>query len=424
MRARARPGDIDPDDDLGNDAAAHDGPESVRAGHVFAGRGRADRAPTVGPDRAAADVPAVTPGEVPTARPPAVDDESRVAGGTPGVDMTGVTRLADRIRRLPRSTPGVRATTPTPTPRAPGSGGIERQKITVTSSVLFDAARDLTAFRFSDRPGFVLNPRLAAFDLDKVGNIQAQLGLSSVAPNPDTGRPDVEVTAERVDEELGRRVEVASAPVRADGSFALYPLPLDEQADGPTKYDLVIHGPAVTTLIIRGVPVTEGAPDAGADAAAFDTIALLASETYRVNLETGSAVAPRGARVRFYQTLADDDVPFLIDERPVDPLTGRFAKDEPLSAAPVVVYGTFDTSFAVVAAAPTEGAARYSVAAFAPLYGSGDSRERRSRRPRRREARPHSTSPRFQYLRAPPRARSRRTSPPQPRASTTTARYS
>ncbi len=320
-------------------------------------------APTVGqPTVPSVDVP-MTPGELLGNSPPGSSTTNpALTGGTPVVTPAPLTPIAPITPITP--------TTPTPTPTPPGSGGIDRT-VTVTSSVFFDAARDLVAFRFSDRPGFVLNPRLVAFDLDKVGSIQAQLDVSSVAPNPDTGRPDVEVTAERLDEELGRRVEVASAPVRADGGFTLYPLPVDKQADDPTTYDLVIHGPAVTTVIIRGVPATEGAPDSSADVA-FDTITLLASETYRVNLEAGGAVAPRGARVRFYQTLKDDAAPFLIDELPVDPLTGRFATDEPLSAAQVVMYGTFDTSFAVVAAAPTEGAARYSVAAFAPLYGNGD----------------------------------------------------
>jgi hypothetical protein len=256
-------------------------------------------------------------------------------------------------------------------PSPPDDGGIEGQTVTVTSGVFFDAARDLVAFRFSDRPGFVLSSSLAAFDLDRVGSIQSRLDVASVAPNPATGRPDIEVTAERLDEDSRRRVEVASAPVRADGSFVLYPLPVDEDADDETSYDLVIHGPAVTTVIIRGVPVTKGAPDADSDVA-FGTISLIASDTYRVNLDAASAVAPRGARVRFYQTVADDDAPFLIDERPVDPLTGRFAVDEALSAAPVVVYGTFGSTFSLVSAAPAEGAAHYSVAAFAPLYGNGE----------------------------------------------------
>jgi hypothetical protein len=262
---------------------------------------------------------------------------------------------------------------PSPEPEDPPGpdGRFDDTSVTVASSVFFDATRDLAAFRVGNRLGFVLNPSLAAYDLEKVGSIQAQLDVSAIPLDPGTGRPDVEVTAETLNDDSSRRVEVASAAVRADGTFTLYPLPFDDEEDEPTTYDLVIHGPAVTTVVIRGVPATEGAPDAGSNEE-LGTITLLAAQTYRVNLAAGSVVAPRGARVQFYQTLPDDDAPFLIEQRPVDPLSGRFATDEPLSAAPEVVFGTFGETFSLVAAVPVEGAAGFSVAAFAPLYGRGE----------------------------------------------------
>jgi hypothetical protein len=262
-----------------------------------------------------------------------------------------------------------------PTPPPPSSSGtgttVNAHAVTVTSTVAFDAARDLVPFRFSDRPGFLLSPTLSAHETDEVGSIQAELDIASIALDTGTGRPDVEVTAERLNDDASRRVVVASAPVRADGTFTLYPLPFDAGAAESATYDLVIHGPAITTVVIRGVPVTKGTPG-GAANVALGTITLLPADTYRVNLAAGSAVAPLGARVQFYQTLADDSAPFVIEQRPVDPLTGRFAADEPLSAAPLVVYGTFGEAFSLVAAAPQEGAASYSVAAFAGLFGAGE----------------------------------------------------
>lgn len=294
----------------------------------------------------------------------------------PGAPVPGpVSGSPTPIPTLPGATPPV--VTPDPTPETPPEpeDRFDDTSVAVNSSVFFDATRDLAAFRLGDHPGFLLNPSLAAHDLDKVGNIQAELDVSAVALDPGTGRPDVEVTAEKLDEGSNRRVEVASAAVRADGTFTLYPLPLDDEEDDPTTYDLVIHGPAVTTVVIRGVPTAEGAPgeDSGEDSeVALGTITLIAADTFRTNLAAGSAVAPRGARVQFYQTLADDDAPFLIEQRPVDPVTGRFATDEPLSAAPAVLYGTFGETFSLVSAAPLEGAASFSVAAAAPLYGRGD----------------------------------------------------
>jgi hypothetical protein len=275
---------------------------------------------------------------------------------------------------LPDSTAPI-PVVPSPSPTtgtSPDEGtDVDNASTTVTSNVFFDASRDLVPFRFDDRPGFLLSPHLVAYNVEDAGSIQAQVDVSAVSLNTGTARPDIEVTAQELDDDSNRRVEVASAPVRADGTFTLYPLPLKDDEDGPTTYDLVIHGPAVTTIVIRGVPVAEGAPDTASNVA-LGAITLAAADTYAVNLAADGAVAPRGARVQFYQTLADDDAPFLVEERPVDPVTGRFATDEPLSAAPAVVYGTFGETFSLVAAAPAEGAARYSVAAFAPLYGRGD----------------------------------------------------
>lgn len=312
---------------------------------------------------------ATTPGMTGTTIPGATAPAPTVPGTPgPGEPVPGITVPEIPI---PGTTPG----TPAPGTVAPtvtGSGGTSAsgtsEPVTVTSSVSFDAGRDLVEFRFGNGAGFLLNPTLAAHDVDDVGTIQALLDVSSLPPDPATGRPLVEVIAERVDEQSHRRVAIASAAVRPDGTFTLYPLPLEDGAD-TTTYDLVIHGPAVTTVVIRGVPVAEGAPGASA---AFGPIALIASTTYAANVAAGGSVEPRGARVQFFQTLEGDDAPFLIEQRAADPVTGVLAADALLSAAPVVLSGAFGDTLSLVGAAPAEGAGRYSVAAAAPLYGAGD----------------------------------------------------
>jgi hypothetical protein len=325
-----------------------------------------------------AGVPGPTvPGTIPGARVPGATvpgttvPETTIPGATipattvPGVAAPGGTVPGVTVPGLPVpgiTTPG--AVTPSPTPTPPASGAAGEHTATLTSTVFFDATRDLAAFRFGDGLGYLLSPALVVADVDDVGTIQSQLDVSAIAPNAGTNRPDVEVTAERLDAASNRRVEVASAAVRPDGTFTLYPLPLDRDAD-TTTYDLVVHGPAVTTMVIRGVPVSEGGPRT-ASSVQLGAIALLPSSTYLANVE---GAAPRGGRVQFYQTLADDPAPVLIEQRPLDPVSGRFAVDEPLSAAPVVVYGTFGAGFMLVAAAPAEGEGRYSVAASAQLYG-------------------------------------------------------
>jgi hypothetical protein len=82
-------------------------------------------------------------------------------------------------------------------------------------------------------------------------------------------------------------------------------------------------------------------------------------------------VSPRGARIGFYQTLPDDSAPYLIDQQPIDPLNGQLAAGATLSSSETIAFGTFGTSFTLVAASPQEGASKYSVAALSPFYGNG-----------------------------------------------------
>ena len=259
--------------------------------------------------------------------------------------------------------------TPTRTPAATLS---DTNSVTATANIVFDAARDLTAFSFSDQRGFLLNPTLKAYDPKSVGSIQGQLDLSLIPfASSGSGKPEIQVTAEDLNEDSTRREIVASAPVKADGTFVLYPLPLKTDKRTSTTYDLVIHGPEVRTIIIRTVPVTSGTPSSGANIA-LGTLTLDPADSYAVNLAADSSVSERGARVGFYQSLPDDDVPYLIELRPVDPLSGQFAADELVSGSSTLVYGTYASSFSLVAAEPQEGASRYAVAAVDPLYGDGD----------------------------------------------------
>jgi hypothetical protein len=291
---------------------------------------------------------------------------SSSTGLTTSTDLTGTTGSTDlntSTTPTTSATSGLNLTSSTT--------GSATSTVTATSSIVFDAARDLTEFLFSDRPGFLLNPTLSAYDQKTVGTIQGQLDLSLLTVSTGTGRPDIEITAEALSDDSTRRVEIASAPVLANGTFTLYPLPLADSTSSSTTYDLVIHGPKVRTIVIRSVPVTKGNPSSGTNVA-LGTITLTAADSYAANLPAGSTASPRGARVGFYQTLTGDDAPYLIEQRTVDPLSGQFATDAMLSNATTVVYGTFGSSLSFVAAAPQEGASKYSVSALSPLLGNGD----------------------------------------------------
>jgi hypothetical protein len=238
-----------------------------------------------------------------------------------------------------------------------------------TVVLAFDAARDLTEFRYSGQTGFLLNPTLQAFDAGDAGTIRGTLNLSRLVIDTDTGRPAIQVTAQKLDGVLNRRVSVGSASVSRTGSFVLYPLPLDEDED-ITEYDLVFHGPEIETIVIRDVPVSAAVPGSAAQIA-LGGLAPGPAESFEANINDGHAVVPRGARIGFYQTLPGEDEPYLIELATVDPLLGRLAQPVALTRASTISYGTYGVNFTLVSGTPEEGAARYAVAALSPHYGHG-----------------------------------------------------
>jgi hypothetical protein len=161
---------------------------------------------------------------------------------------------------------------------------------------------------------------------------------------------------------------VNSAPVRSDGTFTLYPLATSSSS--PTSYDLVIHGPAIATIVVKGIAVNVGDP-ASTTPVSIGTITPRAATSFKVNLTTTTPL-PAGALVGFYQTLpGTSEVPYLIEQQPIDPFSRAFASDQAVSAA-TLDYGTLSSgSVSLTPANPAEGASTYRVAASAPLFADG-----------------------------------------------------
>jgi hypothetical protein len=243
--------------------------------------------------------------------------------------------------------------------------------VTASAAVVFDGNRDIARFAFTDQVGFALNARLVGYDLSDVGTIRSQLDLSALTFDSNTNRPDVQVTAQTPSADGSRNVPVLSAPLRSDGTFVLYPFPTDD--DSPTTYDLVIHGPGIQTIIVKSVPVQSGTPTS-ASTVNLNNIALApAASTYAVNLATATPLATRGARVGFYQTLnASGEIPYLIEERTVDPITGAFALDQTIPSD-TIALGTFNSgqTLTLASATPVEGTGAYKLAASAGVFGDG-----------------------------------------------------
>src|SRR5439155_22435208 len=143
--------------------------------------------------------------------------------------------------------------------------------------------------------------------------------------NSAVGLPAIQVSAQSLSADGTRHVVVSRAPVHADGSFLLYPLPTS--ASSPTEYDLVIHGPGIATIIIKAVQVTLASSSAAtttttgtAANATLNTVSVgtlipRAASSYTASVGTAAGAAlPAGAQVAFYQTLATaGEVPYVIE---------------------------------------------------------------------------------------------------------------
>ena len=281
-----------------------------------------------------------------------------------------------------RSTTGTSTTTGTTTGLIVGE--------TVSTAVTIDARDELAPVNLSNQLGFVLNPHVSAYDLSQVGHIAGQVNATALPVIVGTGRPPAEVSAETLSTDGSRHIVVASTSLRSDGSFVLYPLPKSSTSSSSgssssgssygtgstgstsssTQYDLVIHGPGIGSVIVKGVPLTSGAPT-GAATVQLGTIVLAQTASYNVNVASSGTLPPPGATVGFFQTLqASGEVPYLIERLPVDPFAGNFVSDQPISSANLS-FAVYDSRFTVNTNVPVEGAGTYQVALSAPLYADG-----------------------------------------------------
>jgi hypothetical protein len=222
--------------------------------------------------------------------------------------------------------------------------------------------------------GYLLNPHATAYDASTVGAIQGTVditALTGVTSPSTTSYVNIQVTAESLSTDGTRHVAVNSAPVHADGTFTLYPLATSSSS--PTSYDLVIHGPAIATIIVKGVTVNVGDPTTTTTTpVTIGTVTPRAASSFTVNLSTATPLQA-GALVGFYQTLpGTTEVPYLIEQQAIDPFSRTFATDRAVSAASID-YGTFSSGSTVslTTADPAEGAGIYRVAATAPLFADG-----------------------------------------------------
>jgi hypothetical protein len=266
---------------------------------------------------------------------------------------------------------------------------------TAEFALIFDAARDLSAFTYGGVSGALLSSHVSAYDLSQSGGIQGTLTLTNLTGlTSANGTPGITVSAESLSADGTRHFVVAQTPVASDGTFTLYPLAANSSNN--TSYDIVIHGAGIATIIIKNiiVPPTgsngvsavsttstlsttnpDTSPITPTNLVSVGTLIPRAAASYTANIATAaSAPLPAGAAAVFYETLpGSGNVPYVIESAPIDPFNQVLANPQALSAG-TVDSGTYVSSGAtitVVSAAPAEGTGTYHVAGTAPLYADG-----------------------------------------------------
>jgi Domain of unknown function (DUF4382) len=236
-----------------------------------------------------------------------------------------------------------------------------------------DGAKDLVPFSYSTAAGVLLNPHMTAYNEAAAGAIHGTLDITNLTgiSSPGTASSvNIQVTAESLSTDGTRHIAVNSAPVSSSGTFTLYPL--STTASSATSYDLVIHGPGIATIIIKGVTVNVGTTTSSTPVN-IGTLTPRAATSFKVNLNATTPLQA-GALVGFYQTLpGNGEVPYLIEEQPIDPFNRTFQADQSVSAGSID-YGTFASGSTITlrTADPTEGTSTYRVAGTAPpLFADG-----------------------------------------------------
>ncbi|MBV8445784.1 MAG: DUF4382 domain-containing protein, partial [Candidatus Dormibacteraeota bacterium] len=251
--------------------------------------------------------------------------------------------------------------------------------------------------------GILWSSHAAAYDLSLAGGISGQLTLTSIT----NGSSGLRVSAQTLSADGSRHVVVAATTVASDGSFLLYPLATNSSTTSPLSYDVVIHGPGIATIIVKGVQVPRTASSSTGSAAAssptngssngssgnsagsntpnttnnpnvnavaIGTLTPRAVPSYEANVATApGATLPAGAVVNFYQTTGSQgEVPYVIESSPIDPFNQVLFSNLALSPG-TIDSGTWSTNgtVTIVSSAPAEGAGTYWVAASAPGFSDG-----------------------------------------------------
>jgi hypothetical protein len=307
-----------------------------------------------------------------------------IGGTSTSSTTTGTTNTASTLFNQPTT---VNSTTGTSTTSGTNN------TVTVSFATSFDLNRDLHLFNWNTATtgdvGVLLSPGSGvSTNLSTTGAISGTLTLTSLT-NIDSvsDRVAIQACAETLSADSTHYQVVLCAPVQTDGTFTIYPL--QSNSSTATDYEVVIHGPNISTIIIHSVPATTTSPSLTDAASTTGSVATTtagtpvslgtfiptAAASYPVSVSASSSGGlPAGAAVTFYQTLSGTSAkPYAIDEVGIDPINLNLQTNESLSAGPVQsgTYSSSGSAITVTSQAAAEGAGNYLAAAVAPLYTDG-----------------------------------------------------
>jgi len=240
----------------------------------------------------------------------------------------------------------------------------------------FDVNRDVLPFFVGNQQDYVLKPRLAYFDLSHVGAITGSVNCANLLAAGGNGfaynlvikaeMPSSTGSYDVVDRETGVKVDIAGNSC----TFTLFPVHVP-QGSSTANYDVLIRGRNMETMIVQGVPVNVGTtPTSGAtqlNMKPLDLTMPMGVSEYTANMPANMPVIPTGADVKFYQTLTGGPT-YEVRTRGVNPFTGIFTDDEPLSAGDLQVGGYAGGNPTLGPVAPMDGAGAFMPYGDAPSF--------------------------------------------------------
>ncbi|HTT11891.1 MAG TPA: DUF4382 domain-containing protein [Burkholderiaceae bacterium] len=210
---------------------------------------------------------------------------------------------------------------------------------TLNLVVDFDVGHDVVHFLHGGNDAFTLKPNLRYFDLAQAGAVTGSVDTTNLCTTATTGCAfNLVIKSEELSADGSHHNATRFTTIRSDGSFTLFPLRVPA-GQTSTSIDVLVRGRDMETILVRGVPVVAGTtPSSSPTQVSATPLPLTIGTEYTAN--AASAVAPTGAWVNFYQTLSSTgqaEVPYEVRYRHLDPFTGTFFQDIPLSLGPIHV---------------------------------------------------------------------------------------